>query len=197
VASSRGGPTGSGRGEAEVGTGARLAALPETAYHPDQRRREEYSMKGQSFEVGSRARFGVSLRTYPEFEAGLFAEVILWLLDRPLGQRDDPTAVYAFVCALEEMIRIRRDDTVVDLLHLPAADAWLRVEAEEDRFKSPSLEFFDDYEIYCVGDEQSVRFLWKSRAEQDGHVNDAALRRAEVDPVVRQLRAVYEDLAPS
>jgi hypothetical protein len=153
-------------------------------------------MNRQEFEVGSRARFGVSLWVYPELGA-VFADVILWLLGRPLGRRDDPTAVYAFACALEGMSRVRRDDDVVDLLRSSVAATWARLTDEEERFKPAPVEFFDDYEMYCVGDEESVRFLWRSRTGEDGTVNDAVLPRQEVDPVVRRLRMVYQTLASS
>ena len=154
-------------------------------------------MTEECISIGSSARFGMSLRMYPELR-GVFAELTLWLLGKPLGRRDDPMAVYSFVCALEGMARPGRDEMLAaEVLHSPTADAWVRLEAEGTGFKAPPIDFFDDYEMYCVADEQTVRYLWKDCSEQDGAVHDALLPRNEVDRVIGDLRSVYEALAAS
>lgn len=154
-------------------------------------------MKKEFISIGYSARFGMSLRVYPELR-GVFADLILWLLGKPLGRKDDPMAVYSFVCALEGMARPGRDEMLAaEVLHSPATDAWVRLEAEGFRFKAPPIDFFDDYEIYCVADEQTVRYLWKDCSEQDDAVHDALLPRNEVDRVIANLRSVYEALATS
>jgi hypothetical protein len=139
----------------------------------------------------------MSLRVYPELR-GVFAELTLWLLGKPLGRRDDPMAVYSFVCALEGMARPGRDEMLAaEVLDSPAVDAWVRLEAEGAGFKAPPIDFFDDYEMYCVADEQTVRYLWKDCSRQDGAVHDALLPRNEVDRVIGDLRSVYEALTAS
>lgn len=154
-------------------------------------------MTDTSIFVGSNERFGVSLRVYPELW-GVFAELKLWLLGEPLGRNDDPMAVYSFVCALEGMAKPGRDEMLAAaVLRLPAADAWVRLEAEGARFKAPPIDFFDDYDMYCVTDERMVRYLWKNCSEQGDSVYDAQLARNEVDRVLGSLRAAYEVLAAS
>jgi len=151
-------------------------------------------MTEESIIIGFSARFATSLRVFSELR-GVFAELTLWLLGRPLGRRDEPMAVYSFVCALEGMAKPGRDETLAaEVLHLRAADAWGRLEAEGSRFKAPPIDFFDDYEMYCVADEQTVRYLWQDCSEQDGAVHDALLSRNEVDRVVGELRSMYEAL---
>jgi hypothetical protein len=154
-------------------------------------------MTEESVSIGASERFGVTLRVYPELR-GVFAELRLWLHGKSLGRRDDPMAVYSFVCALEGMARLGRDEMLAaEVLHLPAADAWVRLEAEGARFKAPPIDFFDDYEMYCVTDEHTVRYLWKNCLEQDEAVHDAPLSRNEVDRVIGDLRSTYEALAAS
>lgn len=154
-------------------------------------------MTRDSIFIGSSGRLGVSVRVYTHLR-GVFAELILWLLGKPLGRRDEPMALYSFLCALEGMTKPEHDEMfAAKVLQLSTADAWGRLEAEGSRFMAPPIDFFDDYDMYCVSDEQRVRYLWKNCSGHEDAVHDALLPRDEVDRVLGELRSVYETLAAS
>jgi hypothetical protein len=151
-------------------------------------------MSEETIFIGSRERFGMCLRVFGEIRGGVFAEVLLWILGEPLGRKDDPVAVYSLVDALEGMAKSSNHDLVAEVMKLPAADTWARLEAEDSEYMMPPIDFFDDYDMYCVADEQAVRYLWKECSLRAGAPHDATLPRKEVDDVLRELRATYDAL---
>ncbi|WP_437510436.1 hypothetical protein [Sorangium sp. So ce1099] len=154
-------------------------------------------MTNQPISLGSRERFGVELRVFPQLR-GVFADVTLWIHGEPLGRIDDPVAVYSFMSALTGMARSTGDSLVAEALESPAAEAWARLEAEGHRYKMPPIDFFDPYEAYCIADARVVRYLWRERpqdSEEAGALHDATLPRSDVEGVLAELRATYEELA--
>ncbi|WP_437938004.1 hypothetical protein [Sorangium sp. So ce341] len=144
--------------------------------------------------IGSRARFGVELRVYPELR-GTFADVTLWIRGEPLGRKDDPVAVFSFMTALTGMARSPGEPLVAEEIESPAAETWARLEAEGHRYRMPPIDFFDDYDAYCIADSRVVRYLWRECSQGTGVLHDATLPRSEVESVLGELRTTYETLA--
>jgi len=155
-------------------------------------------MKDNVISLGSTERFGVTVRVFPEIH-GVFGNLTLWAHGKHMGPNDEPMAVYPFLCALESAAKCEHEDAfAAEVLQSSTLDAWARLHVDGDDFRMPSTEFFDSYEMYCVSNERTIRYLWKDRSGQSTDsdvVHDATLSRNEVEVVVQELRAAYERLA--
>jgi hypothetical protein len=140
--------------------------------------------------VGSRERFGVEIDVRSRVP-GIWACVTLWIGGESLGNKDESVALYALMGALDGMLRGVKDPAASDLLVLPTCALWEHLRTDAERHHVPSTEFFDDYEMYCVSDEQVARFLWTSRRRESSDLYDVSVSRSDVQRSLRDLHAVY------
>jgi hypothetical protein len=140
--------------------------------------------------VGSRECFGVEIDVYSRVP-GIWACVTLWIGGEPLGNKNEPVALYALMGALDGMLRGAKEPAASELLALPTSALWELLRTNADRYHVPSTEFFDDYEMYCVSAERTARFLWTDRRRESTTLHDVLVSRSDVQRSLRDLHEVY------
>lgn len=145
--------------------------------------------------IGNRAGFAIEIEV-TSLAAGVWADVLVWIGGESLGKEDDAFALYPLLGTVDGLLNRASDDaSTARTLRLPTRAAGSRFDALWEEYRVHTCYLFDRYEVCCVSDYRTARFIWRARYLPVPELHDVRVPRRELARVAKELHAVYQRLS--